>query len=86
VQEEELVAMGQECMDLSDELWQMPEYKLYRDLQGIDISIGVFHRNYVASVTFLTFLASDERAAHLFVLRNHDSKSDSNAGSHRLTE
>ncbi len=64
--------MGKRCMDLSDELWQMPEHKLYRDLQEVDISIEIFHRNYVAFDTLLTFLASDERADRLFVVRNHD--------------
>ncbi len=72
MQEEELISMGQRCMSLSDELWQMPEHKLYRDLQEVDISIEIFHRNYVAFDTLLTFLASDERADHLFVVRNHD--------------
>ncbi len=72
MQEEELISMGRRCMDLSDELWQMPEHKLYRDLQGIDISIGTFRSNYVILNAFLTFLASDERANHLFITRNRD--------------
>ena len=72
MQEEELISMGRRCMDLSDELWQMPEHTLYRELQGVDISIEIFHRNYVAFNTFLTFIASDERADHLFIERNRD--------------
>ncbi len=72
MQEEELISMGRRCMDLSDELWQMPEHKLYRDLQGVDISIEIFHRNYVAFDTLITFLSSDQRADRLFVVRNHD--------------
>jgi hypothetical protein len=72
VQEEELISMGRRYVELADELWQMPEYKRYRDLQGVDISIEIFHRNYIALNTTLIFLASDERAEYLFITRNHD--------------
>lgn len=72
VQEEELIAMGRRCMELTDDLWRMPEHTLYRDLQNVDITIEIFHRNYVAFDTSLTFLASDSRAAPFFVVRNHD--------------
>lgn len=72
MQEEELISLGQRCMQLSDELWEMPEYKLYRDLQGIDLSISTFHNNHVILDTFLTFLTSDERANQLFIVRNRD--------------
>jgi hypothetical protein len=60
------------CVELGDELWQMPEYKRYRELQGVDISIEIFHKNYRALNTTLTFLASDKRAHHFFIVRNHD--------------
>lgn len=64
--------MGQRYVNLADELWEMPEFKRYRDLQEINISIEIFQRNYVALYTILTFLAQDERANHLFAVRNHD--------------
>lgn len=80
MQEEELIAMEKRCLDLSNELWNMPEYKLYRDLQGIDISISTFHNNYVILNEFLTFLTTDEQAHHLFTVRNHDKLHE--AGSH----
>ena len=72
MQEEELLSMSRKCLDLSEELWQMPEHKLYRDMQGIDISISTFHNNYVILNGFLTFLTSDEQANHLFIIRNRD--------------
>ncbi len=72
MQKEELISMGRQCIDLSDELWNMPEHKLYRDFQGIDISISTFHNNYVILNSFLTFLTSDERTNHLLAVRNRD--------------
>src|SRR6266699_783062 len=72
VQEEELISMGRRCVELSDELEQMPENKRYRELQSVDTSIEIFHRNYVALNTALTILASDERVDHIFSVRNRD--------------
>lgn len=72
MQEEEFISMGRRCIELSDELWAMPEHKLYRDLQGIDLSISTFYNNYVILDTFLTFLTSDTRAHHIFTVRNRD--------------
>jgi hypothetical protein len=72
VQEEELLALNRRCMELADELWLMPEYARYRELQSVDISIEIFHRNYVALNTILTVLASDTWLDHIFAVRNHD--------------
>lgn len=72
MQEEELLALNQRCVEMSDELQHMPENKRYRELQSVDTSIEIFHRNYVALNTTLTFLGSDKRADHLFAIRNHD--------------
>jgi hypothetical protein len=72
VQEEELIALNRRCVELADELWQMPEFARYRELQSVDISIEIFHRNYVVLNTALSVLALDERVAHIFTTRNHD--------------
>ena len=36
MQEEELISMGRRCVELSDELEQMPENERYRELQSVD--------------------------------------------------
>lgn len=71
MQEEQLLR-GQRIVELMQELWQMPEYILYQSVQGLDLSIYTFHKNYVALNTILTFLSSDERADLFFVRRNRD--------------
>ena len=72
MQEEELLALNRRCVELADGLWQMPEYARYREMQSVDISIEIFHRNYVALNTALTVLALDQRVDHIFTTRNHD--------------
>src|SRR5260370_6462808 len=66
------MSKGQSIVNLMHELWQMPEYQLYHDLRGLDISICTFHRNYITVDSLLTFLTSDERADFLFIVKNHD--------------
>src|SRR5260370_9522992 len=66
------MSKGQSIVNLMHELWQMPEYQLYHDLRGLDISIYTFHRNYITVDSLLTFLTSDERADFLFIVKHHD--------------
>jgi hypothetical protein len=70
--QEEQLARGQRIVALMHELWQMPEYKLFQDVQSLDLSLYMFHKNYVALNTILTFLASDPQADPLFTVRNRD--------------
>ena len=66
------MSKGQTIVELMHELWQMPEYQLYQDLRGLEISIYTFHRNFTTLDGLLTFLTSDERADFLFIVKNHD--------------
>lgn len=70
--QEESILRGQKIVELIEELHRMPEQKLYQDLQGFDLSIHTFHKNYVALNTILTFLTSDARADTLFAVKNRD--------------
>jgi hypothetical protein len=70
--QEEQFLRGQRIAELTRELEQMPEYKLYLSVQGLDLSIYTFHKNYGALNTILTFLSSDERADLFFLRRNRD--------------
>jgi len=72
--QEESIRRGQKIVELIEELQQMPEQKLYQDLQGFDLSIHTFHKNYVALNTTLTFLTSDARADPLFAVKNRDKR------------
>lgn len=70
------MSKGETIVNLMEELWQMPEYTLFLELRGLDVSIHTFHKNYVALHTILTFLTSDERADPLFAAKNRDNLSE----------
>lgn len=68
---EESIARGKRILELSNKLWEMPEHKLYRDLKGFDLSLEIFHKNYVMLNTLLLFFTADPRSDHLYTVKNH---------------
>lgn len=63
---------GEIIVNLMEELWQMPEYEIYRALRSLDISVHTFQRNHEVLMTLLSFLSQDTRAHSLIAVRNHD--------------
>src|SRR5712692_2155125 len=54
------------------ELREMPEYRLYIELESLSNSVYVLDANYSQLRDFLNFLANDPRANSLFWLKNRD--------------
>ena len=63
---------GIQIVKLMNELRNMPEHELYLQLQGLNISIYTFDKNYSDLHNLINFLASDPKAEPLFWLKNRD--------------
>ncbi len=67
-----MMTNGMSILGLMQELRDMPEYKLYLQLDELNISIFIFDRNFIALQSLINFLAEDPRADELHILRNRD--------------
>ncbi len=63
---------GERILALMHELERMPEQHLLAELQGLDVSIYTFDRNFADLCRVISFLSDDPRAEPLFWLKNRD--------------
>jgi hypothetical protein len=68
---EEDLSNGRRIAELSNEIEQMPGFKLYyQDLFGLGISRHIFNRNYTDLSNIITFFTTDPRGAMLHTVEN----------------
>ncbi len=67
---EEDLSKGRRIVELGDEIEQLPGFKLYRDQQGLDITLYIFHKNFTDLSNIITFITADPRGAMLFTVEN----------------
>jgi hypothetical protein len=68
---EEALSDGRRIVKLGNEIEKLPGYKLYyQDLQGLDISLYIFNRNFADLSNIITFITQDPRGTMLHTVEN----------------
>jgi hypothetical protein len=66
------LSQGHRILELGDEIEQLPGFKLDQEFLGLDITLYIFHRNFVDLSTIITFLTTDPRAAKFYTVENRN--------------
>jgi ribosomal 50S subunit-recycling heat shock protein len=73
---EGLMNKGIQILQLMEELYKMPEYQLYAQLQESNVTIYTFNKNFLELHNLLNFLSNDPLAEEIHFLENMDIKID----------